>query len=90
MLCLWVMMIPILWSILLGPALHLVTEGPGGAAVIWVALPVQHYLSNVASFVIYGITCPIIRLIEFAALFATIEESVCYAQVALDKWFPLK
>ena len=35
-----------------------------------------HYLSNAVSFVFYGITC-LMRLVEVAALFATIEENVC-------------
>ena len=35
----------------------------------------KRYLSNTASLVFYGITC-LIRLIEFAALFATIEENL--------------
>ena len=42
-----------------------------------VALLVSRYLSNTASFVFYGIAC-LTWLIEFAALFATFEESVCY------------
>ena len=45
-------------------------------ALTWVALPVQRYLSNTASFVFYGIT-RLIRLIESAALFATFEENMC-------------
>ena len=46
------------------------------AAVQRVALLVQRYLSNTASFVFYGITC-LIRLIELAALFNTFEENMC-------------
>ena len=49
-----------------------------------------HYLSNAtntASIGFYGITC-LIRLTEFAALFATCEEHMCYRQVALDERFP--
>ena len=44
--------------------------------VIWVALLVQSYPSTTASCVLYGVT-RLIRLIEFATLFATFEESVC-------------
>ena len=46
------------------------------AGFSWAALLVQRYLSNMASFVFYGITC-LIRLIEFATGFATFEESQC-------------
>ena len=38
---------------------------------------VQRYLSNMASFVVYGITC-LIRLVVFAELFTIVEEIVCY------------
>ena len=41
----------------------------------WVALLVQHYLSNTASSVFYGITS-LIRLIEFATFFTTFEEFI--------------
>ena len=33
-------------------------------------------------------TC-LMRLIEYAALFAVFEESTSYRQVVLDEWFPL-
>ena len=49
----------------------------------WVALHVQRYLYNTASFVFYRITCPI-RLIKSAAV-----KNACVRQVALDKWFSL-
>ena len=39
-------------------------------------LKLLEYLSNTASFVVYGITC-LTRLIEFAELFTTFEEHMC-------------
>ena len=45
------------------------------------------HVSNAASFVSDGITC-LIRLIEFAALFATFD--ACVRQAVLDKWFRLR
>ena len=42
------------------------------------------YFTNTALFVFYGIAC-LIRLIEFAALFATSEEHMCERQAVLDK-----
>ena len=41
----------------------------------WVALLALRYLSNTASFVFYGNTC-LIQLIEFAAVFVTLEEDM--------------
>ena len=43
------------------------------AWITWVALLVQRYLSNTASFGLYGTTC-LSRLTEFAALFTVVEE----------------
>ena len=40
-----------------------------------VALPVQRYLSNAASFAFYAMTC-LIRRIGFAALFVFLEENM--------------
>ena len=42
----------------------------------WVALLVERYLSNTASFVFHGITC-LTQLIEFAALLTTFEKHQC-------------
>ena len=47
----------------------------GEKSMLWLALLVQRCLSNTASFVFCGITC-LMRLSEFAPLFATFEESV--------------
>ena len=44
--------------------------------ILTMALHVQRYLSNAASFVFYGVAC-LIRLIEFATFFATFEERLC-------------
>ena len=58
---------------------HREAEVPVGGpldSLIWVAVLVQRYSSTAASHVFYGITC-LIRLIEFAALFATCEEHLC-------------
>ena len=43
-----------------------------GAGAGWVALLVQRYLSNTASYAFYGIAC-LIRRIEFATFFAAFE-----------------
>ena len=59
-------------------------QAPGNAAPdwesccsLWVSLLFERYLSNTTSCVCYGITC-LIRLIQFAALFTTLEERVCW------------
>ena len=44
-----------------------------------VALCVERYLSNAASFILYGIIC-LTRLVESATLFTTFEEHMCYTR----------
>ena len=51
------------------------TEPSEVLAVPWVALLVLGYLSNAASFVLYGVTCLIRRTIEIAALFISLKKA---------------
>ena len=55
----------------------------------WVASLVQRYLSDIASFVLYGTIC-LIRLIQFATFIHNCWKKTSVRQVVLDKWFPLR
>ena len=61
---------------------------PWDTTVSWVALFVQRYLSNTASFVL----CVFRRVKEHHNLLhdSTRLKKTCVRQVVLDKWFPLK
>ena len=66
---------PLSWFPFPEPVMH-GTRVPVKYEYIWAALLVYSYLSNTTSSVFYSITC-LIRLMEFAALFATFEETMC-------------
>ena len=65
---------------------ELLVRAQGGAGVLdvlWVALLVQRYLSNAASFAFCGITC-LMKLLHSSPLL----KNTCVRQVVLDGWFP--